>query len=65
MNGAIAELPANTISNPIINKTTINGASHHFFLSFRKFQRSFKNSIRVSKLDNFNCKILYLSCASF
>lgn len=41
----MAELPPKTMSIPISSKTMINGASHHFFLSFRNAQMSFKKSI--------------------
>jgi hypothetical protein len=34
-----------TISTPISNKTTMMGMSHHFLRSFKKLQRSFKNSM--------------------
>jgi hypothetical protein len=45
MNGARAELPPNTINKPRMINTTISGVSHHFFLVFKKFQRSLKKSI--------------------
>lgn len=47
MNGAIAELPPMTINNPKISKTNIIGTSQNFFLSFKNFHRSDKNSILI------------------
>jgi len=44
MKGAIAEPPVNT-RIPINNNIRIIGSSHHFFLSFKKNHKSFRNSI--------------------
>ena len=46
MKGAIAELLVSTMSTPTSNKTMMIGRSQNFFLIFKKFQRSDKNSIR-------------------
>ena len=45
MNGANADPPPKTTRIPNNSKMIMTGASHHFFLAFTKFQRSFRNSI--------------------
>ena len=45
MKGATTEPSASIKSPPKINIIIISGASHNFFLTLRKNQSSFKNSI--------------------
>ena len=47
MNGATAVPSVRKIKNPNRNRKIIMGASHHFFLSDKKSQNSFK-------IDNFD-----------
>lgn len=51
MNGATA-VPLNTANMLIKNKIMIIGNNHHFFLSRKNSQKSFKNSIFVLLLFN-------------
>lgn len=44
MNGATA-LSANITNKPMINKTKISGASHHFFVCTMNWNISFKKAI--------------------
>ena len=48
MNGAIAEPPPMTIKTPISSNTRITGTRKNFLRSFRKLNKSFKNSIVYS-----------------
>ena len=56
MKGAMAEPPVNT-RTPINNNMRIIGSSHHFFLSFKKNHKSFKNSI-ILQPQYFNVVLL-------
>lgn len=47
--------PPNTISKPTSKRVMIMGASHHFFLSFKKLKMSLIVSILVSLIsENFH-----------
>ena len=47
MNGAMAELPANTNKIPISNNTRIKGANQNFLRSITNCKISFKKSILI------------------
>jgi hypothetical protein len=59
MNGAIADPPPNTNRMPNNSSMIMMGASHHFFLTFKNPQMSFKKSM----VSSFSLKQgLYLPC---